>query len=181
MTTDYRALCAELVDELDYQTSNHEADELIDRARAALAEQPVSQLYTLEPPADGEVPEGPSDEDLDELAEGFMCIAEDGTGFVDDHVEFARAALSRWGHPATPNRPPLSPAAQAVPNAVTEICPAPADEIAAAALRAAADQVAPHLIETGTGWKQHRSAVAQRLAIRRQLLAIAAELEGHHG
>jgi hypothetical protein len=36
--TDYRALCAELVDELDYQTSNHEADELIDRARAALAE-----------------------------------------------------------------------------------------------------------------------------------------------
>ena len=47
----------------------------------------------------------------------------------------------------------------------------------AAALRAAADQVAPHLIETGTGWKQHRSAVAQRLAIRRQLLAIATELE----
>jgi hypothetical protein len=53
--TDYRALCAELVDELDYQTSNHEADELIDRARAALAEQPVSEPYTLEPPTDGEV------------------------------------------------------------------------------------------------------------------------------
>jgi hypothetical protein len=35
----------------------------------------------------------------------------------------------------------LSPAAQAVLNAVREICPAPADEIAAAALRAAtADQ-----------------------------------------
>jgi len=33
---------------------------------------------------------------------------------------------------------PLSPAAQAVYNAVLEICPAPADEIAAAALRAAA-------------------------------------------
>jgi hypothetical protein len=32
----------------------------------------------------------------------------------------------------------LSPAAQAVYNAVLEICPAPADEIAAAALRAAA-------------------------------------------
>ena len=32
----------------------------------------------------------------------------------------------------------LSPAAQAVLDAVKEICPAPADEIAAAALRAAA-------------------------------------------
>jgi hypothetical protein len=34
----------------------------------------------------------------------------------------------------------LSPQAQAVYDAVREICPAPADEIAAAALRAAADQ-----------------------------------------
>jgi hypothetical protein len=33
---------------------------------------------------------------------------------------------------------PLSPAAQKVLDAVREICPAPADEIAAAALRAAA-------------------------------------------
>jgi hypothetical protein len=36
---------------------------------------------------------------------------------------------------------PLSPAAQAVLDAVRKICPAPADEIAAAALRAAVDQV----------------------------------------
>ncbi len=36
---------------------------------------------------------------------------------------------------------PLTPAAQAVLDAVRKICPAPADEIAAAALRAAADQV----------------------------------------
>ena len=35
----------------------------------------------------------------------------------------------------------LSPAAKAVLDAVKEICPAPADEIAAVALRAAADQV----------------------------------------
>ena len=34
--------------------------------------------------------------------------------------------------------PPLSPAAQAVLDAVRKICPAPADEIAGAALRAAA-------------------------------------------
>lgn len=53
----------------------------------------------------------------------------------------------------------LSPAAQAVLNAITEISPAPADEIAAAALRAAADQCA----EGATHW---------------ELYAIAAELEG---
>ena len=35
----------------------------------------------------------------------------------------------------------LSPDARAVLDAVTEICPAPADEIAAAALRAAADHI----------------------------------------
>lgn len=37
----------------------------------------------------------------------------------------------------------LSPAAQAVLDSVKEICPAPADEIAAAALRAAADYDPP--------------------------------------
>ena len=60
----------------------------------------------------------------------------------------------------------LSPAAQAVMTAIIEISPAPADEIAAATLRAAADEVVPvpeHLLEFG---------------IRKQLLAIADELEG---
>ena len=55
---------------------------------------------------------------------------------------------------------PLSPAAQTVYNAVLEICPAPADEIAAAALRAVAEQVLP-------------------LSAHRQLLAMADELEGN--
>ena len=79
---------------------------------------------------------------------------------------------------------PLSPAAQAqkVLDAVRKICPAPADEIAAAAIRAAADQVMPDLpkpIDEGTRqadtqmdyWEdcqQHRA----------KLLAIAAELDG---
>ena len=54
----------------------------------------------------------------------------------------------------------LSPAAQAVYNAVLEICPAPADEIAAAALRAAADQL-DHSTSEHT------------------LCVIAAELEAH--
>lgn len=49
--TDFRALCAELVDELHYQASDHRSDKLITRARAALAEQPVRPL-----PLDSKLP-----------------------------------------------------------------------------------------------------------------------------
>jgi len=68
----------------------------------------------------------------------------------------------------------LSPAAQAVYNAVLEICPAPADEIAAAALRAAADQVVPEQ----KPWHRTSDATAAKHAVRLELLSIAAELEG---
>jgi len=74
------------------------------------------------------------------------------------------------------NVPTLSPAAQAVLDAVRKICPAPADEIASAALRAAADQVVPHADRT-------QLSMADRLilntcsSVRQKLLAIAAELE----
>jgi hypothetical protein len=57
----------------------------------------------------------------------------------------------------------LSPQAQAVLDAVREICPAPADEIAAAALRKAAGYLFPN-------------DTAKQCYDR--LLAIAAELEG---
>jgi hypothetical protein len=65
---------------------------------------------------------------------------------------------------------PLSPAAQAVLDAVRKICPAPADEIAAAALRAAVDQVV----------REPRAFISPGTAsqIRSQFLAIAAELDG---
>ena len=66
--TDYKALCAELTDELQgYASANpyHDSDELVDRARAALAVEPE--------------PVGPSDEELDEM------------------VDRARAVLDRWG------------------------------------------------------------------------------------
>jgi hypothetical protein len=72
----------------------------------------------------------------------------------------------------------LSPVAQAVLDAVREICPAPADEIAAAALRAAADQVAPEDYSSYTAhrdWDQGMEA--RNDAIREAILAIAAELE----
>ena len=67
---------------------------------------------------------------------------------------------------------PLSPAAQAqkVLDAVRKICPAPADEIAAAAILAAVDQVVPE------GGVFLSTACAAR--IRSKFLAIAAELDG---
>jgi len=55
----------------------------------------------------------------------------------------------------------LSPAAQAVLDAVREICPAPADEIAAAALRAAADHV--HHAWDGMECVDHLCAIANEL------------------
>jgi hypothetical protein len=93
MSTDFRALCAELLAtlELTWEIKPRVIQDLLNRARAALAAEPVG--------------EGPSDEELDELAKDFMCITEDGTGFVDDHEEFARAVLARWGTPATPPAP----------------------------------------------------------------------------
>jgi hypothetical protein len=73
----------------------------------------------------------------------------------------------------------LSPHAQAVCDAVLEICPAPADEIAAAALRAAVDQVAPADYASFTGHVEWDKGMETRNdSIRAALLAIAAELEG---
>jgi hypothetical protein len=62
--------------------------------------------------------------------------------------------------------PELSPAAQAIYNAVLEICSAPADEIAAAALRAAAEHLSYLL--------PFEDSTCVDVA---DLLAIAAELE----
>ena len=68
----------------------------------------------------------------------------------------------------------LSLQAQAVRDAVREICPAPADEIAAVALRAVADQVVP---ETTTPWNSTLTPVISAKDVRSEILAIAAELE----
>jgi hypothetical protein len=73
----------------------------------------------------------------------------------------------------------LSPAAQAVLYAITEISPAPADEIAAAALRAAADQVVPEAPCPGSIMGPVYVAEAKKQRdVRQCLLAIAAELDG---
>ena len=76
----------------------------------------------------------------------------------------------------------LSPQAQAVLDAITAVSPAPADEIATVALRAAADQVVPTQEPLGLATSGDECfAGVIRLAIRHQLLAIAAELDAHHG
>ncbi len=73
----------------------------------------------------------------------------------------------------TPNRPPLSPAAQAVLDAFRAVpdlrdCPS-----IAAALRAAADQVVSKF------WHEDNDIYGETMQdVRQNLLAIAAELEG---
>ena len=87
MTTDYRAMCAELIELCTPVDSIPQLAErlqklnaLADRARALLA-QPE--------------PEGPSDDELDEL---FTEI--DQSGEALSWRLYARAALARWGRPA---------------------------------------------------------------------------------
>jgi hypothetical protein len=95
--TDFRALCEELVEELEVwigygdEADCADAHAVVDRARAALAEQPV----------------GPTDEELLELQENLWNTYKDA-GYRDEEVmyehsfgfaldDFARAVLARWG------------------------------------------------------------------------------------
>jgi hypothetical protein len=62
-------------------------------------------------------------------------------------------------------------------DAVREICPAPADEIAAAALRAAVDQVVPPTVMLEYYERNESPLLGKALEIRVKFLTIAAELE----
>jgi hypothetical protein len=82
--TDFRALCAELLEWAE-RTSSHyykQADVVV-RARAALAERPV----------------GPTDEELLELWKGWNLgwDPQEGTVLMPHPAEYARAVLARWG------------------------------------------------------------------------------------
>jgi hypothetical protein len=93
--TNYRALCAELLNEAIYLGSVPSAfppsPELVDRARALLA-QPVA--------------EGPTDEELLEAFDGeFADFFDSSDGFGttaiprSEWTKVARAILARWGRP----------------------------------------------------------------------------------
>ena len=80
--------------------------------------------------------------------------------------------------------PELSPAAQAVLDAVEDDCIHPDDRhrIAAAALCAAADQVVPEEESCEGGFSdslEHQCRASERRLARAELLAIATELENH--
>jgi hypothetical protein len=90
MSTDFRALCAELLQPLaEYDGANpyHEHRALITRARAALAAEPEG--------------EGPTAKEL--LA--MRSWSSHGPTFDSDLVDFGRAILARWGRPAAPPAP----------------------------------------------------------------------------
>jgi hypothetical protein len=81
--TDFRALCAELADELQGYKVSHpmHCRALLNRARAALA-QPE--------------PQGLTDEELWELYDEMGGVPEDSAWCLN----YARAVLARWGRPA---------------------------------------------------------------------------------
>jgi hypothetical protein len=129
--TDFRALCAELVDAID--ASRPYATPLLDRARAALAEP--------QPAADGEVAatgksglqDGPavqsrepasviaepSDEELRRLYCELFMLRCDPLSLGTGPVRFARAVLARWGnYPAIPDSSPQPiPVSERLPEA----------------------------------------------------------------
>ena len=78
----------------------------------------------------------------------------------------------------------LSPAALAVMDAVVKVYPAFPDEVAAAAIKAVADQVVPEEAPEPTGMRPCGDTYSarwikrnERMKMREQLLAIADELE----
>jgi len=83
--TDYKQLCAELVDAIDsgIPTDRMHLSPLMLRARAALA---------------APEPEGPTDEEL--LEEWRQLMGAPKAVLAQPMLDFARAVLARWGRPA---------------------------------------------------------------------------------
>ena len=93
MNTDFRALCAELTEQLHQYAEvfpEHNMDALVKHARAALAEEPAAP--------EGRYTRLPSDEELRDLW-SWAAGQDQGSWPTQQHC-FARAVLARWGTPA---------------------------------------------------------------------------------
>ena len=109
--TDFRALCAELLNELELWSSWHDATDLKDRAGAALhftqpEPQPpaaivemVNKLHQINNPAPLAQPEPVvlTDEEPEDLLY-YEFTTSTGHGERTDEIGFARAVLAKWGH-----------------------------------------------------------------------------------
>ena len=90
----YRALCAEMVDELNgYKVAHPQHDtNLLDRARAALST--PSTPTTPVTPQPGE----PTDREIEKLANWVSGNRlHNGPLYISREIEFARAVLNQWG------------------------------------------------------------------------------------
>ena len=178
--TDFRALCAELVEtwdataDFDFNDFGNASADIVTRARAALVE-PVG--------------EAPTDQELDRLLY-YEFTTSTGHGERQDAMGFARAVLARWGRPAIEPAPvvapaeglvervaALSPAAQAARDHFLANVPISLGHGLAAALRAAADQVVPEQ----KPWHRTGLPGSTKHDVRAELLALAAELERADG
>lgn len=169
MTTDFRALCAELVDELDAwigygdEGDTAEAQELVDRARAALTEQPVPVIEHLQEVHPFVVRHYTNDERPSIKGNGF-----DGLEIGENRQEAEE--FIAWIN----KRICRTPAAQAVLNAY-QCAPLDDEQSVAAVLRAAAEQIEDRYCETPDSDLDDSPGVVFAM---RQLALIAAELEG---
>ena len=91
MTDTYRALCSELTNELQGYKVAHpmHCRALLNRARAALAQQHVSTPYKLPEPV------APTDEEIMEVFWEHQNGLEEL--WADDWPAAARAVLAKWG------------------------------------------------------------------------------------
>ena len=100
MSNDIRAALERLVELSEQRAIASAWTDAIAAARAALAE-PVGEQHVIQPYKFTESGDGPTDEEL--LA--MRSWSSHSHTFDSDLVDFARAVLARWCHPAAPPAP----------------------------------------------------------------------------
>jgi hypothetical protein len=106
MSTDFRALCAELLPPLaEYDAANpyHDHRDLIARALAALAK-PQPHATASQPP--GYIDPRPTDKEINEMVEAQRHLSDLGDLRIgvapEDVPALVHDALARWGRTTTP-------------------------------------------------------------------------------